>query len=288
MNQIIVNKFLANFLLPLTFILIPLQGAQARWFEIPSPEQAIEQFGHASECSGLDAHSINVFVWNIYKEQKPDFYSEFGRLSQGKDLLLLQEGYQTPDFLNLVNANSDYFFTMATSFIYSKKNIATGVVTASPVQPLKSQYLASPGKEIVGGTPKAVLLTYFTFKNSHETLLVANIHALNSVTSKTFAKHIDQVANVLKNHSGPAIFAGDFNTWSKKKLGYLQSKMQKIKMQSVSFSNGDERMKTFGHALDWIYTRCFSQHFTHVESQSKGSDHKALNAKLALDMQRCR
>ena len=112
---------------------------------------------------------------------------------------------------------------------------------------------------------------------------MVNIHAINFVTSSALHSQLMDAAEVIKSHSGPAIFAGDFNTWTFEKQSFLRELTQKLGFQEVTFEN-DTRKKMFGWILDFIFVRELEVVSSKVHDDLDGSDHKAISAKLKYQM----
>ena len=57
------------------------------------------------------------------------------------------------------------------------------------------------------------MLQWFPITGTDQQLLVVNVHAINFVMLHTFEAFIKQLISAMKNHHGPILLAGDFNTW---------------------------------------------------------------------------
>src|SRR5690606_36680045 len=130
-----------------------------------------------------------------------------------------------------------------------------GVVTGATVPADEVIFQRSEGRELVGFTAKMVLINKFALAGKKQDLMTSNIHALNTVSWKKMGAQVLNALRVAKDHDGPVIFAGDFNTWSKKKEEFLKRSMKRAGFKEVIFHNGDERMYVFGRPLDYIFVR---------------------------------
>ena len=131
-------------------------------------------------------------------------------------------------------------------------------------------------------TPKAAVVTEFALEGQDERLLAVNLHAVNfSLGVSALEAQLDELSAVLGAHAGPAIVAGDLNTWSAARQSLVDRFMKAHGLTAVSFEP-DLRSRPFGRALDHVYLRGLraeSAEVVPVES----SDHNPLRVQLALD-----
>ena len=65
------------------------------------------------------------------------------------------------------------------------------------------------------GTPKATSITEYPLQDRDDRLLTINLHAVNfTLGLENFQQQFGALADVLSQHQGPVILAGDLNTWS--------------------------------------------------------------------------
>ncbi|MBT3583515.1 MAG: endonuclease/exonuclease/phosphatase family protein [Halobacteriovoraceae bacterium] len=224
---------------------------------------------------------LKVFVWNMYKGDKPDWKKEYKRLTKGMDILVLQELYIDQKMSEVFQEDENFAYDMATSFFDSKKGwIPSGVAIASDVQPLRSFWQRSHYREPFIRTPKMVLFNEFAVEGSDQNLLVVTIHAINFVSSRKLRHQLRQVGNVVREHRGPVLFGGDFNTWSKKKERYMRKEMARAGLSEVALPGG--RMRTFRHYLDYVFVKGLNVNYTKVHGGSDGSDHKAIELGVSV------
>ena len=199
----------------------------------------------------LDPAEINLLIWNTHKGQDEGWLEEFAELSADRDLLLLQEAFlkkELSDFL-LREALS---WNLATTFV--KRQIETGVMTASPVTPASAcvQRTMEPFLSL----PKSTLITHFRLEGSADTLLVGNIHAVNfTLGLGAFRSQLDRLASKLDEHDGPVIVAGDFNNWSQSRSEVLDEILvERRSLRKVAF-DGKSPRTILGHSVDRVYYR---------------------------------
>lgn len=233
--------------------------------EIPTDNAVLKEQGKADqpEIPSL----FKLLVWNIQKaESGKKWQSDFRHLAINNDIILLQEGYQNNTYNNTINTFSQMLWLFATSFIY--QGFETGVAIGTKIRPIQTQWLRSPGREPLLNSPKMSILSHFNIKNSHQKLLIANIHGINFVGNNTFEEQINQVLEVLEKHQGPIVFAGDFNTWNSSRFTFLKTKTQSIGLKEIDFKEDPRYLK-----LDYVFYRQLIPEESKILSSIDSSDH---------------
>ena len=215
-----------------------LQNSAQAWLgvQVPEDHNVIKSFG-SSEKEEIEKEVIDIFVWNIYKAKKKNWKDQFRGQVSNYDFFLLQEMVTNPLIKSVFTDTRSVNFTTATSFIYKKNLQRTGVATGSKYLPAAQSFLRSQNREPILLTPKITLFTKYPIKGTDKELLVVNIHAINFVSSTTLHSQLKDAADVIKEHNGPSIFAGDFNTWTQTKINNLNAVMKKLGFNKVNFSN---------------------------------------------------
>lgn len=198
----------------------------------------------------LNSQGFVLLNWNSHKGNSKTWQEDFEWLSSDSDLLVLQEGYLTEYLQEQLN-KKHYHWDIARAFAYN--DIYAGVMTASFVKPdfLCSFRVVEP----LSGIPKTVLITRYTLSDSEETLLVANVHMINfSHSISSYRVQLEKTLHIVTQHRGPLIIAGDFNTWSEKRMKVLQNAMQELGAKAVAFEK-DNRVSFMGLKVDHIFYR---------------------------------
>ena len=131
------------------------------------------------------------------------------------------------------------------------------------------------------GTPKATSITEYPLHDREDRLLTINLHAVNfSLGLENFQQQFSALTDLLSQHNGPIILAGDLNTWSGKRQSLVDQFMQQHGLGAIAFEP-DLRTTTFGRALDHIYVRGMRATFAKVIPVSS-SDHNPLRVRLSL------
>ena len=200
--------------------------------------------------SGLSPDRISVLSWNIYKQSRDDWYTDFYRFSYGQDVLILQEAHMD-DSLTTALSNSPYNWAMTTAFVYRDK--ATGVLTAS--RKLSDRHCALLAKEPLIQLPKSILISTYPIAGSHQSLLVANVHGINfTLGLESYRLQFKALQEVIQNHRGPVILAGDFNSWREGRQAILNNLSHDLSLQQVAYKS-HRRITVFGNPIDHIYYR---------------------------------
>lgn len=257
------------------------------WIELVPLEQAHRFFGQADELA-LDPTSIKTLVWNIKKTQEAAWPREFLSYSENKHLVLLQEGIQNQRFATTTEQVPGLRWDMAISFLLRKSNrAATGSLIGSTVSPVHTAVTHTRDYEPVVNTPKATIYAKYPLAGTTQELLVISIHGINLTSLSAFKRHMLQTREEILRHEGPVLFAGDFNTRTQARTRYLMKLLSDLKLQPVTFKNGDRRMvwKFTRNYLDHAFVRGLKVQSAEVLADSRGSDHKPMVLELALDQE---
>lgn len=208
---------------------------------------------------------FKVISWNIYKGAKKGLAQDFATIAQNSDVVLFQEAYQKPELVeDLTTANQELAWTIAHSF--KQNGFYTGVATGSRVQAIKTVGFHSIVREPLLNTPKAMLLTEYAISNSPLTLLALNVHGINFVLNSDYEKQVQQIVDIIRDHHGPLLVAGDFNTWNSGRKSYLDKSLKALGVQQVLLKNQK--------SLDLAYVRNLSVTEGVVIESIRSSDHK--------------
>jgi len=237
---------------------------------------------HHRSCSLASHRTIpdvfGVLCWNIHKKNHKNigFKSYLKQLLEKSkiDLLLLQEA----------NFKDDRHFTLPELTFDAAANLEYrgefyGVLSASRVESKYSQAFLSEGRESLIGPHKSLLLSAYPFKEG-STLLVLNVHAINFRENQHYHKELERFLELMKDHTGPMIIAGDFNSWNKKRMSKLHEIREKLGLLAVPFSQTDNVKSFMGNHLDFIFYRGVELLEHTVLQEHALSDHNPLVARF--------
>jgi len=230
-----------------------------------------------NQLPALNADHFKLLTWNILKERKEGWEKEFDRIPGDVDLFMIQEAYLT-DSLKGVFRNEALNWVFATAFTYRGDQV--GVLTASNTisEPVCMERFPEPLIYL----PKSVLITRYPLSVPGKSLLVVNVHSINfALGIRSFSEHWARLENYLSEAEGPVILAGDFNTWSEKRLAVVQETARRLSMKPVTFDQGG-RSTFFGKVLDHVYYRGLTPIDTEVYEVTT-SDHNPILVSFRLD-----
>lgn len=222
--------------------------------------------------------SFNLLVWNIFKRHgEEQFDRDLLSLKNKTDLFCLQEVLfdQSP---YLAEPFKQMSYNYGISYLRSD-DFCEGVLTLSEYSPLPDAYnVLSLGREPITRTPKSALISLYALEDGR-TLLVINLHMLLFKGKKKMQSELQQIMDYTAKYAHfPAIFSGDFNTFTAK-----QREQVDIQLALVGFDRCFPKHEAKGRRyLDHIYVRGMKT--THVEilDNITSSDHFPLFCELEV------
>jgi endonuclease/exonuclease/phosphatase (EEP) superfamily protein YafD len=230
---------------------------------------------HSVATNPLKHDSIHVLNWNIAKGTRRGWQQDLRKLSHDKQIVMIQEARLGPDLMSAFAPEQHFSFSQG----FCTALHTTGVLTASAA-PASSHHRFKTSEPLLR-TPKALLVTEYMLEDSHQSLLVANIHAVNfSLGMRSFTHQLQNLHRLLKHHHGPLIVSGDFNTWHRRRVTHLDEMISDLQLSSIDYE-ADHRKRAFGHHIDHIFFRGLQlrQAATH---QVSSSDHNPMEAVFSL------
>ncbi|MDO3383357.1 endonuclease/exonuclease/phosphatase family protein [Gilvimarinus algae] len=239
-------------------------------------EQCIGELRSSRERAYPDTYplpdELRVMSWNIYKAQREQLLSDLQALSEQADILLLQEAFADE---RLSALKPHWRFAPG----YRDGDLQTGVLTLSQWPAAVHCHLTHTEPWL--RTPKATNIVEYVLAGD-ERLLVVNLHAINfELSTDSYREQLMAAVGILQEHPGPAIFAGDLNSWSDTRRALLTELLEPLGLQPALFDE-DNRTRAFGLALDHVWTRGVSISASSVP-QYTSSDHNPLLVTLELE-----
>lgn len=237
----------------------------------------LDQYGGGSAEPLLTKKVYSLITWNVYKTKTAGSIEDLTQLSNENDFVVVQEFSMSKAQKEAVDKASTLQWSFAKSF---QDGVDwTGVTTISKYNATEVYALKSPKLEPVTKTPKMSLVSKYNLSNGEQLWLV-NLHGLNfDMNSSSFKSQIDAVIAEMKTHSGPLLFAGDFNTWNQTRREYLLQKTLTINLVRVSLENP---IGVLSKTLDHIFARDISVVSSSVLSNIKTSDHNPLRIEFII------
>ncbi len=258
-------------------------------FDIPeSPFLMVTTLHHRWQATGgqcysqtfspvLDNHgTLRVLVWNIYKENRSGWQETLERLSRNAQLLLLQEGSLNEEFSAWIEDNH---WLAAHTSAFNAFGVSAGVLNLSRTAP--QQVCAYTQTEPWLRLPKSALYARYPLSDG-QTLAVINIHAVNfTLGVKEYSEQLEALREAVSGHSGPLIVAGDFNSWSSKRMKVLQQHMQQLGLDEVRFHPDNRKEVLSSYKLDHLFFRGL----TLIKAEAPvtdASDHNPMSVHFAI------
>ncbi|HDT1128107.1 TPA: endonuclease/exonuclease/phosphatase family protein [Morganella morganii subsp. morganii] len=217
--------------------------------------------------------TIRVVVWNIYKQQRPDWRKTLDRILHDTQLVLLQEAQPSPELVSL--AGKHQLVADQVPALHFQQH-PSGVMTLATSHPIYCCPLQQ--KEPLLRLPKSALVTVYPLPDGRQ-LMVINVHAINfSFGVDVYRRQLNTVGSQIRCHIGPVILGGDFNAWSRQRMNALKRFARAQGLKEVLFPH-DIRTKVFGHPLDYLFYRGFKLTLSDV-MQTDASDHHPLIAEF--------
>lgn len=219
---------------------------------------------------------LDILSWNIQKTSNQGWMEDLLKLGKGRHLSFLQEA-DLHARLGELQPGGPLYQSFAEGYISHTQR--TGVMTLSSHAPTMQCNFSRTEPWL--GTPKAATVTEHALAGRRERLLAINLHAVNFTFGiDDLNAQLRPLADLLMAHQGPAILAGDFNTWSAARQQLVDDTLLQLGLAPLQFEP-DLRTRAFGRPLDHIYVRGLTADFTKVV-QVTSSDHNALVARLSL------
>mgnify|MGYP002725534711 CR=1 FL=1 len=252
------------------------------------PARGIIKEGDTFSTTSLNDSSIKMLVWNIHKEgNSRDWIEDYDKIYKDikPDIIILQEARLNTGLKHALKTGKEMGWIFSSNIEERNHDTYSGVLTASKARPSEQYSITTEGLEPIFKTPKTSLITTYKLSPSNKLLLVVNIHGINMTNLEKFKAQLFKIANEISEHSGPIIFAGDFNTRNEDRLSFLYRELKdKLDLEAVPFTKKDKKeIKRFIFSpipLDHIFYNNkeleLKQGSPDVLETIKSSDHKPL------------
>ena len=233
-------------------------------------------------CHTSIPDTFEMLCWNVHKNNQKDprfqifLQKEVER--RGIDIILFQEaGFRDNHHFGL----ADFSYDAAANLEFRREFY--GVLTASRMESSYAKAYLSEGRESVLGPHKSLLLSNYLFKDG-STLLILNVHAINFRENQRYNKELERFLGLLKEHKGPMILAGDFNSWNKQRMDKLQKVAQRLSLTAVPFEKTGKVKSFMGKELDFVFYRELELIEAEVMDEHQLSDHNPLFVRFRRKM----
>jgi endonuclease/exonuclease/phosphatase (EEP) superfamily protein YafD len=245
-------------------------------YRIVPEDDSVRVLGQATRKS-LGQH-FTMICWNMYKARRRGWLDDLTAMTHDADFVLLQEAMLHGDKAHPFHTSSGFEWVMAQNFAFQSVAVTSGVKTGSRIAALSRKVLRSPDKEPFISLPKTMLATEYDILNTAGNLLVLNIHAINITSSRKFARQVAQLEAVLDAHKGPAILAGDFNTWNWRRRSILFDAVENHDLHRVPV--GAPQWRHLNQVLDHVFYRGMTLKKATAMQHIRSSDHIPLRVEF--------
>ncbi|MBS1970939.1 MAG: endonuclease/exonuclease/phosphatase family protein [Bdellovibrionales bacterium] len=255
-------------------------GFQSFAFAIDS----LTHFGAETPALTAVPKVFRVLDWNVHKGANKALTTDFATIGQGVHFSLFQEAVENDLWTaNLTQAQPILRWSLVRSFFSQKESDYhgyTGVALGSMVASLQETPLISTVTEPFSNTPKTALVAEYAIEGSAETLLVINVHMINFVGDGPFITQLGQIIDTAKNHKGPLLMAGDFNTWSDSRIFRLAQAAKALGTERIPMDN--YYSSPIIYPYDHIFIRGLKVRSAQTLKNIQTSDHLPLVVELEI------
>jgi endonuclease/exonuclease/phosphatase (EEP) superfamily protein YafD len=225
--------------------------------------------------------TIKLVSWNMFKARRRGWLGDLTAVSAPADLVLLQEAVLHGGIAQPFHITSGMEWVMVENLRHAREPVTSGPKTGSRVGAATSRFVRSLDREPLINTPKTFLLTTYPLSTG-EQLLVLNVHAINFTSTARFSRQVEQMIAPITAHKGPAIVAGDFNTWNAARMHVLERAMSEVRLVRVPAAA--PQWRHFRQVLDHVFYRGMRLIGAHALSHVRSSDHVPLAAEFDLSV----
>ena len=246
----------------------PMPGARAS-------EQCAGGLGQAVTSGDALSGDLEILSWNIQKASNEGWAEDLAAMADDIHLAFIQEASVQAQIPQAMPTPLVQAFAAG----YTTDGLETGVMTLSSSNP--SPHCNYPAWEPWLGTPKATSVTEYPLQGREDRLLTINLHAVNfALGLENFQQQFEALANVLSQHHGPVILAGDLNTWSAARQALVDDLAMEYGLNPVAFEP-DLRTTVFGRPLDHVYVRGLQPDYAWSIPVSS-SDHNPMRVRFSI------
>lgn len=224
---------------------------------------------------------FSIIIWNIFKATKKNWEKNFYNITKDYDFILLQESFTIPKFNKEISRFKESNIVHAIAFSHTHTGADSGVMTISKAMPIQNEVVISQKNEPIINSPKATLVQLYKIATGQKLLLI-NIHAINFVKREYLFSQLNKLGEIISKHQGPVIIAGDFNTWKRGMIKFLNQFAERYNLKEARFSK-DIRKKFRGFPLDHFLSRGMSIEKAEVLKDGNSSDHLPLSIKVKIN-----
>ena len=219
----------------------------------------------------LPSKKIKVINWNVHKENhKYQWLGDFKEILNHYqlDIILFQE-YKKISKRSILSKDERYGYCFLANIMLHENEF--GLMNASKANIIHHKALISNTVEPIIKTPKSILLTEYKMLDCRD-LTVINVHLVNFVKLRSFKSELNRLEELASVSTNPLILAGDFNTWSARRMEWLLKVCDNLGLKRVRFDIPKKKLKLL-RELDHIFYRDLTLINSTLLLDIKSSDH---------------
>ncbi|WP_319381809.1 endonuclease/exonuclease/phosphatase family protein [Thiomicrorhabdus sp.] len=221
---------------------------------------------------------FRLLTWNLHKTDFSHYvHRPIERLLEIETphLLSFQEAATVP----MQNRFFNLPFVMAPNIQTRSRHF--GVLTASQYGMLARHQCLTRSRELGWATHKTSLITEHLLANG-ERLTHINIHAINFVPNRLFKQELSHLWNLVSEKKGPMIVSGDFNTWNKARVSFLENTARQLGLEQVVYPDVSPIRTLNRQILDYVFYRGLKVHSSRAFDVKHISDHNPLEVVFSV------
>lgn len=239
--------------------------------ELASCQQVPTMSQLSNSEQGIDPENITFLNWNLFKGNGDNWQVDLSNFAKSHHVMTIQEAMLSDEMTMLLD-DHDFNWVMNTAFYL--KGVAAGVMNVSSFEARHSCGFKT--NEPITRIPKSTLISYYSIDGSDKKLLVANIHGINfTLGMQRYREQLNTLYQEIKSHEGPMIVAGDFNSWSNKRLAEVSTLVELLSLSELEYSV-NHKTHIFGNAIDHVFYRELEV-LNHQVQQVSSSDHNPIS-----------
>lgn len=246
--------------------------------DLVNEDESIWTFGTPDQDAFSSEH-IRVAIWNMCKGAGGILFEhDFRSLLYRSDLLLAQEALLSRRSIRTFGERG--FETVHAASYKRRDGLRDGVMTISRVKSCElSKRVICKYPEPIFKTPKVALIKIFPIRHCHHRLMVVNVHATLIRLVAAAVEEMEHLLTHIKDHQGPIIFAGDFNTFT---AGYLRGVSKVLSRMGLEYVPIPFDPRPKGQALDQVFCRGLSIKHVVIDTSVRNSDHFPIMMHVSL------
>ncbi len=221
----------------------------------------------------LKEEKFTLLNWNVYKNNHSfKWLHDFGQILHfyEPNLITFQE-YKTKSKRSILDQHKKYGYGFFPNM--QMRNEDNGLLNASTCCIDKFNPIFSEHLEPLVKTPKISFFTQYRLTNNQKLTLI-NTHMINFVKINKYISQIRQLEELCQNQE-LLILAGDFNTWSAKRMRILKSMTNQLELSHVEFETTHKK-PYLAHPLDHVFYKGLKPIKAKILQNIKTSDHKPI------------